>query len=73
MSQPKADGDLNKFQRYRRARYVKGMKLSRVWVPDPSAADFQTQARRQAALLRGAPEEAEALRFIEAAAHWSPS
>ncbi|AWN42180.1 antitoxin MazE family protein [Methylobacterium durans] len=61
---------LTKFQRYREARRRKGMKLLRVWVPDPAAPGFQAEARRQAALLRDAPEEAEALRFIEGAADW---
>ena len=42
------------------------MKLVRIWVPDPQAPGFAEEARRQAALLRGAPEEQEALDFIEA-------
>ncbi len=44
------------------------MKLLRLWVPDPMAPCFIEEAKRQAALLRGAPEEIEALRFIEAVA-----
>jgi hypothetical protein len=44
------------------------MKLVRLWVPDPKAPGFRRQARRQAQLLRGAPEEQEALAFIEATA-----
>ncbi len=44
------------------------MKLLRVWVPDPRAPGFREEAHRQALLLRGAPEEHEALDFIEAAA-----
>jgi hypothetical protein len=43
------------------------MKLLRIWVPDPRAPGFAEEARRQAMLLRGAPEEKEALEFIEAA------
>lgn len=46
------------------------MKLLRVWVPDPHAPGFREEAERQASLLRGAPEEREALDFIEAAADW---
>lgn len=57
----------DKFRRYRAGQRARGMKLLRVWVPDPHAAGFQDEARRQAALLRGAPEEREALDFIEAA------
>jgi hypothetical protein len=44
------------------------MKLLRVWVPDPRAPGFREEAHRQAQLLRGAPEESEALDFIAAAA-----
>jgi hypothetical protein len=62
-----ADG-LDKSQRYDANRRVRGMKLSRVWVPDTRAPGFREEAHRQALLLRGAPEEAEAFGFIEAAA-----
>jgi hypothetical protein len=44
------------------------MKLLRLWVPDPRAPGFAAEARRQAALLRDAPEDSEALDFIEKAA-----
>jgi Protein of unknown function (DUF3018) len=44
------------------------MKLLRVWVPDPRAPGFRQEAERQAMLLRNAPEERDALDFIEAAA-----
>ncbi len=63
----RADG-LNKFQRYRATRQSSGMKLLRVWVPDPTAPGFREEAHRQACLLHGAAEEGEALDFIEAAA-----
>lgn len=59
-------GDLDKFRRYQTEQH--GMKLVRLWVPDPKAPGFRRQARRQAELLRGAPEEQDALAFIEAAA-----
>ena len=49
-------------------RKAAGMKLLRVWVPDPDAPGFRDEARRQALLLRNAPEEREALDFIAAAA-----
>lgn len=62
------DDGLDKFRRYRAARRASGMKLLRLWVPDPHAPGFSEEAERQAALLRGAPEEHEALEFIEAAA-----
>jgi hypothetical protein len=41
------------------------MKLLRVWVPDPSSPGFREEARRQAKMLRGCPEQEEALDFIE--------
>jgi hypothetical protein len=44
------------------------LKLLRVWVPDPRAPGFQEEAERQAKLLRGAPEETDALDFIASAA-----
>lgn len=46
------------------------MKLVRIWVPDPRAPGFAEEARRQAELLAGAPEEADALDFIEKVADW---
>jgi hypothetical protein len=51
------------------------MKLLRMWVPDPTAPGFAEEARGQAVLLRGAPEEIETLAFIEAVADtdgWTP-
>lgn len=68
MPRTASEGGPDKFRRYRQAQREKGMKLLRVWVPDPHAPAFQEEARRQAALLRGAPEELDALDFIEAVA-----
>jgi hypothetical protein len=56
---------LSKFQRYRATRRARGMKLLRVWVPDPRAEGFAAEARHQAEVLRGAAEEAVALAFID--------
>ena len=67
--------ELSKFQRYRASKRRQGMKLLRVWVPDPAAPGFAAEAQRQAALLCGAPEERESLDFIESAADfedWTP-
>jgi len=60
---------MNKFRRYRVRWRASGMKLLRVWVPDPSLPGFREEARRQAALLRGTPEQTDALDLIEANAH----
>ena len=61
------DDKHDKFQRYRAKRKAAGMKLLRIWVPDPRAPDIAAQAVREAESLRGAPDEQEALDFIEAA------
>ena len=68
MPRPPRKGGLDKFRRYRTSQKQRDMKLVRLWVPDPKASGFRQQARRQAMLLRGAPEEQEAVAFIEAAA-----
>ena len=65
-----ATEQISKFQRYRKSRQDSGLKLLRVWVPDPRSADFAGEALRQGMLLRGAPEELEALDFIEQAMGW---
>lgn len=57
----------NKFKRYRDAKRDGGMRLLRVWTPDPHRPEFVVEAMRQAVLLRGRAEEREALDFIEAA------
>jgi Antitoxin MazE-like len=66
----KRDQHSDKFSRYRATKRARGMKLLRIWVPDPNAPGFKEEAERQAALLRGAPEEAEAMAVIEAVAAW---
>ncbi len=58
----------SKFARYRQNKRRQGMKLLRIWVPDPNAPGFAEEVKRQAALLRNAPEQEEVLDFIEAAA-----
>lgn len=68
MSRPTSDDGSDKFRRYRSAQKQRGMKLLRVWVPDPHAPGFREEAHRQAALLRGAPEEQDAMDFIDAVA-----
>ncbi len=63
----------DKFKRYRERQRRKGMKLLRLWTPDPRRPDFSAEAKRQGLLLRGQPEEKEALDFIEAAIDWPKS
>ena len=64
-------GGPDKFQRYRASKKAAGMKLVRLWMPDPRTPGFAAEAERQARLLRGAQEEVDALDFIEAAAEGS--
>ena len=68
MSRTVLSDGLDKFKRYRIGKRAKGMKLLRLGVPDPTAPGFAEEARRQAALLGGVPEETEALDFIESVA-----
>ena len=65
-----ATEQVSKFQRYRQTRRDSGLKLLRVWVPDPRSPAFAQEAHRQALLLRAAPEDAEALAFIEQIMDW---
>jgi hypothetical protein len=65
---PAAARHESKFARYRQNKRRQGMKLLRIWVPDPNAPGFAEEVRRQAALLSDAAEEDEVLEFIEAAA-----
>jgi hypothetical protein len=67
MPRPAIQDGTDKHKRYRQNQKNRGMKLLRIWVPDPNAPGFAEEARRQALLLRDAPEQAEALDFIEAA------
>ena len=71
MPRPAKQDGHDRFSRYRTNKRRQGMRLLRIWVPDPHAPGFKAQARRQAALLRDAPEEIEALEFIEKAADWN--
>jgi hypothetical protein len=67
---PESGDARSKFQRYRDTQRKRGMKLLRVWVPDPSRPEFAKEAARQGRLLRGRPEEADATAFIEQTFDW---
>jgi hypothetical protein len=63
-----APNELNdKSQRFRARRKAEGMKLARIWIPDPRSPEIAARALREAESLRGAADEQEALDFIEAA------
>ena len=59
--------DASKFARYRARKKAQGLRELRMWVPDVNSPEFKAQAEREAKILRGAPEEKEALDLIEAA------
>ena len=64
---PRAAEDTpTKFQRHRAKRKAEGMRLVRIWMPDPNAPDVAARAQREAEALRGAADEQEVLDFIEA-------
>lgn len=66
----KRDQHPDKFARYRATQRAKGMKLLRIWVPDPNAPGFKEEADRQARIINAAPDRDEITAFIEAAAAW---
>jgi hypothetical protein len=70
MTQTKPTEGSPKIPRARRAPQRDGMKLVRLWVPDPSRPGFKDEAARQATLLKAAPEETESLDFIGSAFTW---
>ena len=64
------DEGLSKFQRYCRTKQRKGLKLLRIWAPDPHTPKFAREAERQGKLLRGRAEEKQAMAFIDAVVEW---
>ena len=66
IKKPAAKPAGSKFQKYRANKQRKGLKLVRLWLPDPKSAAFRRSIRRQCLALRGTPAEREALDFIEA-------
>lgn len=58
----------DKFQKYRANKRRQGLKLVRLWLPDPKSATVRRRIRRQCLALRGTPADKEALDFIEAIA-----
>lgn len=56
----------DKFRKYRASKRRQGLKLVRLWLPDPKSAGVRRRIRRQCLALRGTPADREALDFIEA-------
>ncbi len=55
-------------QKHRQALRDAGMRPIQIWVPDTRRAGFAEECRRQSRSLRGDPQEAETLEWLEAAA-----
>ncbi len=72
MPRPASTDGLDKFQRYRTTQRSRGMKLFRVWVPDPRAPGFKRKRIGRHCCSAAPPRKAEALDFIEAAADQEP-
>ena len=67
MSAARKPQDPAKFDRFRARMKARGLRQVRLWVYDTAAPGFRDEMARQAGALRGAPEERDALAFIEAA------
>jgi hypothetical protein len=61
-----AQTERERTEAYRARMRALGLRPVQIWVPDTSRPGFAEEVRRQVDLLRGAPEEEEAMDFIEA-------
>ncbi len=57
----------SKFARYRDRKRKEGLKLVRLWAPDPNAPGFQDRIDEQLRAARVSSEEREIMDWIEAA------
>lgn len=73
MPRPKAERRTDQVSALPAETGRRGMKLLRIWVPDPNRPEFAAEAKRQGLALRGRAEEAEAMGFIAAAFEWPRS
>ncbi len=55
-------------QKHRQALRDAGMRPIQIWVPDTRRSGFAEECRRQSRSLRGDPQEAETLEWLESAA-----
>ncbi len=61
---------ISKYQKHRKSKREQGMREVRIWTMDPHNPEVRARLIRDMALLKGKPEELEALDFIEAAMDW---
>lgn len=62
---------LTRMQRYRAKMRAQGFRQIQLWVPDTRNPEVVARIQAECASLNGSPDEAEAMKFIEAAADWS--
>ena len=55
-------------QRHRAGLRAAGLRPVQIWVPDTRRDGFAEECRRQSLTLRGDPQEADVLAWLEAAA-----
>jgi hypothetical protein len=60
--------EASKFARYRARKKAKGLRELRMWVPDVDAPGFQDRLDREMAAINASKENAEVMRWCEAAA-----
>ena len=54
-------------QKHRASLRASGLRPLQIWVPDVRRAGFADECRRQSASLKGDPQEADVLKWIDAA------
>jgi hypothetical protein len=58
----------DRVQKHRAGLRAAGLRLVQIWVPDTRREDFAQECRRQSLLVRDDPQEADTLKWLEAAA-----
>ena len=69
MSNPRQSPE--KFRRYRARLKARGLRQIQLWVPDVTNPEFPRKIEQQLRRVERAPEDAEALDFIEQVADWN--
>jgi hypothetical protein len=51
---------------------AQGLRPVTIWVPDTRAAEFRTEAHRQAKAIAASGEEGAEIEFLESVSWWKP-
>ena len=70
MPQSAPEKGRSRLGRYRDNKRRRGMRLLRIWVPDPHAPGFAAEALRQAKIINDAADATEVMDFIAQTADW---